>query len=94
MGYYIAKIGERKLNEYIGANTIYSCAAHGAFDCEVSPDLEKMVNDDEAIYAIVDAKGVENFLSILKSGNVTGRDVQLITNIIEQNYKEGFIIRG
>ena len=94
MGYYIAKIGERKLNEYIGANTIYSCATNGAFDCEVSPELEKMANDDDAIYAIVDAKGVEHFLNVIKSGNVIGRDVQLIKNTIEQNYKEGFTIRG
>jgi len=94
MGFFIAKIDNTELNEYIGSNTIYSCADNGAFNCEVSEELEELVNSDESIMAIVDEDGVDHFLTILKSGAILGRDVQKLISIVEEKYKDGFIVKS
>ena len=93
MGFFISKIDNSELNEYIGSNTIYSCADNGAFDGEVSIELEELSNEDESIIAIVDKNGIDRFLNILKSGKLVGRDVQTFISIVEENYKDGFIVK-
>ena len=93
MGYFISKLNDTKLNEYIGSQTIYSCADKSAFDGDVSEELEEYADDDESIHAIVDEDGVENFLNILKSGVCSGRDVTKFIEAVEENYMDGFIMR-
>lgn len=92
MGYFISNINNGKLNEYIGSVTIFSCADNGAFDCKVSEELETLADENEGIIAIVDKNGIDNFINILKSGNVKGRDVKKFITAVETNYKNGFII--
>ncbi len=94
MGFYITKIGGGEFSEYIGSQTMYSCADNGAFDSPVSPKFEKIANEDEAIFAIVDKDGVEHFLSVLKSGTCVGRDVEKFIETVENNFQKGFIMRG
>jgi hypothetical protein len=94
MGYYITKLKDNKLNEYIGSQTIYSCADNGAFDGGASKELEDYLEENENVVAIVDKSGVDNFLTILKQGNCIGRDVNKFIEAIEENYRDGFMIRG
>lgn len=98
MGYYFSKIyteidSKTPLGEYIGSQSVYSCAKNGAFDSTISSELEEIAQEDEEIFAIVDVDGVEHFLNVLKGGNCSGRDIQKMIDIVE-NYKDGFIIRG
>ena len=99
MGYWFSEIyteidDKTSLGEYVGSQSISSCAGNGAFDSNVSSELEKLADEDEEIIAIVDGDGVEHFLNVLKSGCCNGRDIQKMIEIVENNYKDGFIIRG
>ena len=99
MGYYFTEIctetnDNPALGEYIGTQSIYSCAENGAFDSTVSAELEELARKDEQAIAVVDGDGVEHFLNVLKSGSCSGRDIQKMIEIVENNYKDGFIIRG
>ncbi len=94
MGYYITNLKDKGLNEYIGSNTIYSCASNGAFDSEIDKELEQFYQDDDNIYAVVDESGIDHFLNTLKNGDVIGRDVGLLIEIVIKKYKNGFTIRG
>lgn len=92
MGFFITKLKETELGEYIGSQTIYSCADHGAFDSKVDQDLEEYVNKTERVIALVDASGISHFLDILKNKPVSGRDVQKLIQEVENNYMDGFMI--
>lgn len=94
MGFYIAKIKDDELREYIGSQTMYSCADNGAFDTEVEKSLENYANETDGIFAVVDKKGVGHFLNILKSGKCKGRDVKNFIKAVEENYMNGFMMRG
>ena len=85
---------ETELNEYIGSNTMYSCADKGAFggSGDVRKELIDYANTNESVIAIVDESGVEFFLSILKSGNCNGRDVEKFIKAVEENYMGGFMM--
>lgn len=92
MGFFITKLKEMELNEYIGSQTIYSCADNGAFDCEVSIELKNYANSHENVMAIVDELGVDEFMRVLKSGKCHGRDISKLIEIINNKYKNGFMI--
>jgi len=74
MGYYITKLEDTKLNEYIGTQTMYSCADNGAFDGNVSKELEDYAEENENVMAVVDKSGVDNFLMVLTQGKCKGRE--------------------
>ncbi len=95
MGFYLCNLKDTKLQDYFGSQTMFSCASNGAFDgSELSEELEKYANSDDHIFAIVDAKGVEHFIKTLKSGNCQGRDVKMLTDVVSEKFREGFMIRG
>jgi hypothetical protein len=94
MGFYITKLKDTELKEYIGSQTMYSCADNGAFDTEVDKELEKYANETDGIFAVVDKSGVCNFLNTLKSGKCKGRDVEKFIKTVEENYMDGFMMRG
>jgi hypothetical protein len=94
MGYYITKLKDTELNEYIGSQTMYSCADNGAFNGDASKELEDYADENENVMAVVDKSGVDNFLMVLKQGNCRGRDVQKFAKAIEENYRDGFMMRG
>lgn len=99
MGYWFSEIyteidDKTSLGEYIGSRSISSCAGNGAFDSPVSSELEELADEDEEIIAIVDGDGVEHFLNVLKYGSCNGRDIEKMIDIVEKNYKDGFMIRG
>lgn len=90
MGYYISHINDTNIGVYIGGQTIYSLADAGAFDSPVSDENEKLCDENDHIVAIVEQSGVDHCLQVLRSGSASGRDIQLLINEIEQNYKKGF----
>jgi len=92
MGFYITKLKDTKLGEYIGTQTMCSCADNGAFNTEVNTDLEAYADENENVIAIVDKSGVSAFLDVLKSGRCNGRDVEKFINIVEEKYMDGFMI--
>ncbi len=94
MGYYICKLKDLQLNEYIGSQTIYSCADKGAFSSEVNEDLNKYADNHENVMAIVDEAGVPHFLETLRTKSVAGRDVQMLIETVEKKYQSGFMIVG
>jgi hypothetical protein len=93
MSFYITKLKDTELKECIGSQTMYSCVDNGAFDCDVNKDLEDYANENEGVMAVVDESGVDNFLKILKSGVCHGRDVEKFIKAVEENYKDGFMMR-
>ena len=97
MGFHLAKLeivndGNTELIEYIGSQTLYSCADNGAFDSDVSPEIEEYINKNENIMAAVDKEGVPHFISVLKSGAVTGRDVNKFINVVSEKLTDGFLV--
>ena len=94
MGYYITKLKDTVLNEYIGSRTMYSCVANAAFNGDVSRELEDYADEHENVMAVVDKSGVDNFLMVLKQGNCKGRDLHKCVKAIEENYRDGFMMRG
>lgn len=90
----IGKKGERKDIQYIGSKTTKSLAKNGAFDCEVSPELETLAISDDNIIAVVDSKGIEHFLSIAKSGKCHGNWLDKVIQAVESDprIKNGFMI--
>lgn len=92
MGFFISKLKETKLNEYIGSKTMYSCADNGAFNSVVSEDLMSYADNNPKIMTIVDKNGVDHFLKVLRSGGCSGRDISKFADIIEEKYKDGFMM--
>lgn len=93
MGFYLCKLKSTELGKYFGSKTMYSIAVAGAFNSDVSDELNVYCNNDEQVVAIVDKSGVPHFLHILKSGNCHGRDVQLLIDEVSTNYLDGFMVR-
>lgn len=94
MGFFITKLKDTKLREYIGSQTMFSCADNGAFDSKVDKELENYANETDGIYAVIDKNGIDNFLTILKSGKCVGRDVEKFIKAVEENYMDGFMMCG
>lgn len=94
MGFYIYNLNDEGSNDYIGTQTMYSCADNGAFDCEVNNELADYAEQNEGIMAVVDKNGIDQFLNILKSGVCNGRDIQKFIDIVESKYMDGFIMRS
>lgn len=92
MGYNIKPINGGDMNQYLGSPTMMSLAHNGAFDCEVSQELQDLANTTEGIMAIVDANGVDHFLRVAKSGNCHGNWLQQVIKVVEENYMDGFIV--
>lgn len=92
MGFYITKLRDTKLQEYIGSQTMYSCVDNGAFSAEVDEELADYANATEGVCAVLDKNGIENFLSVLKSGRCHGRDVSKFIKIVEEKYLDGFMM--
>ena len=53
---------------------MYSCADNGAFDGNVSKELEDYAEENENVMAVVDKSGVDNFLMVLTQGKCKGRE--------------------
>lgn len=94
MGFYITNLKDTELKEYIGSQTMYSCADNGAFDIEVDKELENYANETDGVFAVVDKIGVRHFLNILKIGKCKGRDIEKFINAVEENYMDGFMMHG
>jgi hypothetical protein len=94
MGFYVSKLMDTKLEEYIGSNTMHSCADNGAFNSTVSSEVEKYVNEHQNVYAAVDSTGIEHFLETLRSGRCQGRDIQMLIDAVSTKYLDGFMISG
>ena len=92
MGFYLAKIKDTELHEYIGSQTIHSCANNGAFDSDVFNDLQEYADLNNNVMAIVDSNGVEHFINTLKNGKCVGRDIELLINVVTEKYSNGFMV--
>lgn len=64
------------------------------FNSDVSKTTENYVNANENVIAAVEKNGVPRFLEILKSGQCKGRDIQMLIEVIEKNYTDGFMVVG
>lgn len=94
MGFFISEIHDTKLGAYIGSATLHAVADAGAFDTPLSKDGEKVLNENERVFVVVEKSGIEHCLNIIQTKSITGRDVQLLTSEIKQNYRNGFKITG
>jgi hypothetical protein len=97
MGYEVTTIGkrdERSDIQYVGSVTTKSLADNGAFDGDVSKELEELADSDDSIIAIVDENGIDKFLSIAKSGQCHGRWLDKVIEAVESDarVKTGFMI--